>query len=273
MIGFNHIGRLGRRGNQMFQYAALRGIAAQNGYNFCFPFYAKGVDDGLGNMNRTELFDCFEMSSVSSLNIQAIDSERPYLQERSFHFDDKLFNNCPDWISLYGFFQSEKYFSNVKELIRQDFTFKEDIRKPCEEMMGGVYAEGVDPTIVGLHIRRSDYLTNPNHHALDISYYEEALKLFPDDVKVLVFSDDPKWCYQQLLFNNDRFMISENENGHIDQCLMGMCTDFIIANSSFSWWAAWLTDRGKVVAPSEWFGSGNQHLDTKDIYCSNWIVI
>ena len=56
MIGFNHIGRLGRRGNQMFQYAALRGIAAQNGYNFCFPFYAKGVDDGLGNMNRTELF-------------------------------------------------------------------------------------------------------------------------------------------------------------------------------------------------------------------------
>ena len=131
------------------------------------------------------------------------------------------------------FFQSEKYFSNVKDIIRQDFTFKEDIRKPCEEMMGGVYAEEVDPTIVGLHIRRSDYLTNPNHHALDISYYEESLKLFPDDVKVLVFSDDPKWCYQQPLFDNDRFMISENENGHIDQCLMGMCTDFIIANSSF----------------------------------------
>ena len=76
----------------------------------------------------------------------------------------------------------------MKDIIRQDFTFKEDIRKPCEEMMGGVYAEEVDPTVVGLHIRRSDYLTNPNHHALDISYYE-ALKLF-QMMLVLVFSDD-----------------------------------------------------------------------------------
>ena len=64
MIGFNHLGRLGRLGNQMFQYAALRGISANNDQNFCFPFYKEAVDDGIGNMLRTELFDCFEMSSV-----------------------------------------------------------------------------------------------------------------------------------------------------------------------------------------------------------------
>jgi len=56
-------------------------------------------------------------------------------------------------------------------------------------------------------------------------------------------------------------------------CLMSMCTDFIIANSSFSWWAAWLANKGRVIAPSKWFGPGNQHLETKDIYCENWEVV
>ena len=70
MIGFNHLGRLGRLGNQMFQYAALRGIADKQGVNYCFPFHQDAVDDGLGNPNRTELFDCFDMETVSLLNIQ-----------------------------------------------------------------------------------------------------------------------------------------------------------------------------------------------------------
>ena len=90
MIGFNHLGRLGRLGNQMFQYAALRGISANNDQNFCFPFYKEAVDDGIGNMLRTELFDCFEMSSVVALNLQSIDQGRPYKQESGFEFDENL---------------------------------------------------------------------------------------------------------------------------------------------------------------------------------------
>ena len=72
MIGFNHIGRLGRSSNQMFQYAALRGIASNARVNFCLPYYKDGVDDGLGNENRTELFDFLEMSTVNELNIQTV---------------------------------------------------------------------------------------------------------------------------------------------------------------------------------------------------------
>src|SRR5210317_1560939 len=122
MIGFNHLGRLGRLGNQMFQYAALRGIAANRGYNFCFPYHKDAVNDGIGNMLRTELFDCFEMSSVTNLNIQDIDADRPIVQEGVFHFNEKLFDECPDWVTLYGFFQTEKYFKNVENIIRKDFT-------------------------------------------------------------------------------------------------------------------------------------------------------
>ena len=152
MIGFNHIGRLGRRGNQMFQYAALRGIAAQNGYNFCFPFYAKGVDDGAGNINRTELFDCFEMSTVSSLNIQAIDSDRPYLQEESFHFDERIFRlgvgGIPDLIETppveLGFVYSRDIQMYKDNPINLSFKIKNLLDEKPERSYGSFINETYD---------------------------------------------------------------------------------------------------------------------------------
>jgi len=274
MIGFNHLGRLGRLGNQMFQYAALRGIAANKGYSFCLPFHSDAIDDGIGNMLRTELFDCFEMSSVTNLNIQLVDASRPIIQEGLFEFNEKLFNECPDWVTLYGFFQTEKYFKNVEDIIRKDFTFKKEILDPCKEMIGGIYADDPDPTIVSLHIRRTDYLTNSaNHNNLGLEYYEQALSKFSDDVNVIVFSDDPNWCKEQQLFSDDRFLISENTSGYIDMCLMSLCTDFIIANSTFSWWGAWLANTGKVIAPKNWFGPALKDKNTKDLYPETWEVI
>ena len=267
MIGFNHLGRLGRIGNQMFQYAALRGIAKKQGVNYCIPLHNDAVDDGLGNPNRTELFDCFTMETVSSLNVQMIDPSRPIISEGTFHFNGAMFDNQFDWVTLYGFFQSEKYFKHVEETIRKDFTFKDEIREPCEDMMESIGGERV----VGLHIRRTDYLTNPNHHFIGMEYYEKALTHFPDDVQVIVFSDDPQWCMEQELFADERFMVSESENGYVDQCLMSMCSDFVIANSSFSWWAAWLGNRGKVIAPKQWFPSNDKN--TEDVYCEGWEVI
>ena len=266
MIGFNHLGRLGRCGNQMFQYAALRGIAAKNNTNFCFPYYNDEVNDGLGNMLKTELFDCFKMESVSELNIQSIDSQRPLVPEETFTFNEKLFE-CPDWVSLWGFFQSERYFKNVEEIIRKDFIFKDEILNPCKEMMDGVLEDG---KVIGLHIRRKDYLTNPNHHFVGLDYYKKALSMFDNSTNVLVFSDDPAWCHGESMFADDRFMISDNDSGYVDMCLMSMCTDFIIGNSSFSWWAAWLGNKGKVIAPKNWFPD---QKDTSDLYCDGWIVV
>jgi len=267
MIGFNHLGRLGRTGNQMFQYAALRGIASNAGVNFCLPYYRNIVDDGIGNKLRTELFDYLNMSSVNELNIQFIDKSRPIAQEGQFNYNEKLHTECKDWVSLHGFFQTEKYFKNVEDIIRNDFTFKDEILHPCQEMMSGI-----DGQVIALHIRRGDYLINPdNHNVLGLDYYKKALAKFSKDATVIVFSDDSEWCHNQDIFSEDRFMISNNENGYVDMCLMSMCTDFIIANSSFSWWAAWLGNRGKVIAPKKWFPHKNHN--TSDIYCDGWEVI
>ena len=265
MIGFNHLGRLGRFGNQMFQYAALRGIAANNGVGYCLPLYQQAVDTGDGNMIKTELFDCFNMESVSELNIQSIDNDRPIVQENGFNFNEELFNKCSDWVSLYGFFQTEKYFKNVEDVIRKDFTFKDEILDPCKEMM-----DSVEGQVVGLHIRRTDFLTNPNHNFVGLEYYKKALENFNHSTNVLVLSDDPKWCHEQSLFQDDRFMISDSQNGYIDMCLMSMCNDYIVANSSFSWWAAWLGNKGKVIAPKNWFPDNK---DTSDLYCDGWEVL
>ena len=131
-----------------------------------------------------------------------------------------------------------------------------------------------DEPPISLHIRRTDYVTNPNHTALDVSYYKKALKKFGEDETVLVFSDDPIWCHDSGLFADDRFMIAEGNSGWTDMCLMTMCKGHIIANSSFSWWGAWLAKSEKVVAPSGWFvGSNLEHLDTKDLIPEEWVVI
>ena len=133
---------------------------------------------------------------------------------------------------------------------------------------GAVFGE-----VLSIHVRRTDYLSNSaNHFNLDFDYYEKALEYF-DTEQVIVFSDDPEWCKQQKIFSDDRFMISESGDNKIDLCLMSMCNHHIIANSSFSWWGAWLAKSKKVVAPSTWFGPNNADKDTKDLLPKSWIVI
>lgn len=263
MIGFNHLGILGRLGNQMFQFAALKGIARNNGYEYCIP-----PSKNKNEWQDHQLLVPFKMSNTTQLNIQYIDVNRPIISESGFSFDKNLFNNCPDWISLSGFFQSEKYFKFIKSEIKGDFEFKDEIRIPCQEMI----SEVKNP--ISLHIRRTDYISNPNHSVLDLNYYDKALNKFNKKSTVLVFSDDPEWCKQQDIFSEDRFLISEKNSNYVDLCLMTLCKGHIIANSSFSWWGAWLSHSEKVIAPSGWFsGSNNEHLDIKDLIPEEWTVI
>lgn len=263
MLAFNHLGHLGRLGNQMFQYASLRGIAARRGYDFGIP-PSKFEDEWRSH----QLFEVFDLPNLPRSNVKYLDSgNAPVAQERFFHFDQLLFDQCPNDVSLFGFFQSEKYFKHIEGSIKEDFTFRDHILEPCKEI-----AEGFDNP-VSLHVRRTDYLTNSaNHHNLDLIYYEEALKHF-DGRQVIVFSDDPEWCQEQELFSDDRFLVSESGDNTIDLCLMTLCTDHIIANSSFSWWGAWLAKSEKVIAPSRWFGPNNVDKETKDLIPETWTVI
>jgi len=268
MIGFNALGRMGRLANQMFQYAALKGIARNTGVDFCIPFYKEAVNDGIGNMLRSELFDSFDLQvNIGVLN----NGHAPVVQERFFEFDEELFRMCPDHVSLQGYFQTEKYFKHIEDEIREDFTFKEEIFKPCQELMWQLDFP------IALHVRRTDYVTNSaNHPPCTLDYYKKALEYFDDDREVIVFSDDPAWCKEQELFSSDRFMVSENDDNRMDLCLMSLCSDFIIANSTYSWWGAWLSTNKnkKVIAPVQWFGTGyTKDHNTKDIIPDGWTRI
>ena len=271
MIGFNALGQLGQLGNQMFQVAALRGIAANNDYNYCFPVHGQVVRDSLGNNLRVDIQNAFTLQNVNPLNIQFIDPDRPVMNEDGFHFNEGIFNECPDWVDLRGFFQTEKYFAHVSDMIREMFTFRPDIIDPARQMV-----EGLNKTPVALHIRRGDFLRNSgNHHNLELEWYANALNKFDlQGRQVAIFSDDPEWCKKQELFeDDDTFLISEGNSHYTDLAMMSLCSGHIIANSTFSWWGAWLANSQEVIAPSKWFGPDNSHLDTKDLYPEHWEVL
>lgn len=260
MIGFNHLGRHGRLGNQMFQYAALRGIAALNEYDFCIP-----GSEFKDQWNDHQLFEAF---NLPNLNTQKI-LPGNYYQEKQFHYAQDYVDNCPDNVNVYGYFQTEKYFSHISDSIREDFTFKSEILDPCKD------AFDFDE-LISLHIRRTDFIEKSSDHPpCSLEYYKKALEQFDSNIQIMIFSDDIAWCKEQELFSADRFLFSENEWNLIDLCLMSMCTHHIIANSTFSWWGAWLSGSNQVISPSKWFGySGytRQH-NTSDIIPERWIKI
>jgi len=280
MLGLNHLGNLGRLGNQMFEFAALRGIAAEHGYDMCIP---PADHEGIENYS---LHQCFKLDHIKTGFIP----DENYSLEQTFHYNNDLFATCPDNTSLYGFFQSWKYFINIHDQIRKDFTFHDDILEPCKEMV-----EDLEEPIM-LHVRRGDpNLTDPRgfkwsytqcgsmHPVQPVEYYEKALSHFDEDQPVVVFSDSVDWVKEQEFFAGDRFMISEPEDKYadgsftpyVDLCLMSLCSHAIIANSSMSWWGAWLiaNEDKTVIAPKMWFGPDYKDKDTSDLYYPGWILL
>jgi len=259
MISFNQLGNLGRLGNQMFQYASLRGIAANKGFDFCIPpQHAFGKTDPNVKNCSTNIHTAFDLSKCNKFL-----KSNKVVEESAYRFDEYLFNNCEDNIDLCGYFQSEKYFKHIEDEIRKDFTFKLDVIESCKEILD-------NQEYISLHVRRSDYLHLQSFHPVPpIEYYIEALKKLPD-LPVFIFSDDPEWCSIRSEFDSDRFLISESNPADFDMCLMSMCKYHIIANSSFSWWGAWLAKSEKVIAPKIWFGPSLIEHDTSDLYCEGW---
>lgn len=247
MISFNNIGYMGRLGNQMFQYAGVKGVATHKGYWYSVP-------------SNTSLSECFKIpETLPNTNHKVVNVDK-------FEFDEEFFNDCPDDVDVCGYFQSEKYFKHIEQQIRQDFTFHDRIVEQCLS-----YKSALPNTqIISLHIRRSDYLSDPNFKCLSLDYYKNALKLFPN-FPVIVFSDDPEWCKNE--FKEDSFIISPFTDPYYDICLMSLCDYHIIANSSFSWWGSWLARSKQTIAPKKWFDGEFSNWNTKDLYLSNWILI
>jgi hypothetical protein len=280
MIGFNHLGNLGRLGNQMFEFAALRGISAKHGYDICIP------PSNYTGIENYSLHQCFKLDHIPTGFVET----ESYVSEQYFHFNQDLFENCPDGVSLHGFFQSEKYFKHISDVIRKDFTFYDDIINPCKEFI----SQFKEPIM--LHVRRGDpnlvdprgfkwaYVNCSDQHPVQpIDYYEKALSFFDKENPVIVFSDSPEWVKEQEFFSEDRFFISEPSDKYsdgsylpyVDLCLMSLCSHAIIANSSMSWWGAWLISNPnkKIVAPKMWFGPAYGDKNTKDLYLEDWFVV
>ena len=263
----------------MFQYAALRGIASHNNLEWCIP-----PEDTLTYANYG-LFDAFKLNNLKHTGL----INGPTYDEPGFEFDEELFNNCPDNANIDGYRQSEKYFKHIEESIREDYEFKDEIYETCNEFMSQF-----NGNIVLLHIRRGDNVGRPDWYPMPIvDHYEYLLeKYFSDNQPVLICSDDLDWVKEQKLFQGDRFYLSETRiyyshqtlNGagqmekslvpFYDLCLMSMCSDAIIANSSLSWWGAWLqkNPNKKVITQSPWFGEKLSFNNIKDLIPESWIV-
>lgn len=278
-VSYNRLGSNGRLGNQMFQYAGLRGIASNRGFDWMIP-----PEDSDSTCNYG-LFECFKMTNVGEENKGFGPPNWETINIDKFNFDSEFFNECPDNVNLNSYFQTEKYFKHIENEIREDFTFNDEILESCKEII-----ESVGDAIF-LHVRRGDYVATPDHHpTLPITYYEQALTRFDSDIPVLIFSDSLDWVKEQKLFEDDRFLISENHvkypnkiklgDGSVQQslvpywdlCLMSLCKGGIIANSSMSWWGAWLINNPdkKVIAPTEWFGRAYAHYIMDDLIPETW---
>jgi hypothetical protein len=260
MITISCLGSNGLLGNQMFQYAALRSISKKFGYDYFLPPEENFQTD----KRHLNLIDCFKLNNEDRKYVDLYK-----IKIDTLAFDENIFNKCPDNIDIDAYFQDVKYFQNNSDEIKKAFTFNE---KYSDVGNNYFYSAFPNEEVISLHIRRGDYLNFSHHPTQPIEYYAKALNFFNDNLKVLVFTDDIQWARQQDLFKSERFFFSENNNGGVDMYMQTLCSYHIIANSTFSWWGAWLANSKLVVKPKKWFGPP---LDNYDDFLSvnGWISI
>lgn len=283
---------IGGLGNQMFQYAVGKSLAIQNKTSLKLDIGAfkryKLHDYMLDKLNiKAEIATDKDLKKIFGLSIIRFFYRVPKLgllikrksihKEKGFNFDKKLLNLKGENIYLNGYYQSEKYFSDIESIIRQDFV-------PIKELSGknATMADLITKTnSVSIHVRRGDYVSNPTtnsiHGTCSIDYYKKAIEIIAEknnDLVFFIFSDDCDWARNNIEINYKKYFIDFNgrEKCYEDIRLMSLCKHNIIANSSFSWWGAWLNSNLNkiVVAPSRWF---NVDRNSVDIIPESWVKI
>lgn len=267
----------GGLGNQMFQYAAGRALSQRISVPLTletaeakFALQPFGLDAPVTEgPARNGLFN----RVAKNLPLMG------RLVEAGYCYDDR-FERLAGSVTLDGYFQSWRYFADCDSLIRKAFAFPQTTSTRTNELSKAI---GRAKTSVSIHIRRGDYLSQKAvsyHGILPGQYYTRAVQiaasLLGDDCQFFVFSDDFNWA-TELFRGKDRFHIVDGTNvaAWEDMYLMSLCSSRIIANSSFSWWGAWLsTGGGPVIAPRQWFGEVTmRRLNTCDLIPPDWITI
>jgi hypothetical protein len=270
---------VGGLGNQMFQYACGYSVAKKNNTNLSLDtsWY---IEKNSVVWTMTYELDRLNISYKKILNKYPLVNNKnhfingfrkhylPYI-EKSMVFDDSIFSAGSN-IVLDGYWQSEKYFIDYKTELQNEFT-------PINQIENDYLKQINDALSVSLHVRRGDYAnhkqTNNFHGLMSLEYYNSAISLMQsrlgDRITIFIFSDDIEWCKQNIKTTANTIYVTGND-GLTDMQLMAACQNNIIANSSFSWWGAWLNRNPNkiVVAPDKWFNDPKPN--TKDIIPRSW---
>lgn len=274
----------GRLGNQMFDYALYKQLHSmgkvvkldfsqlylENIKNELTVFTGLDCEQATAD-DIARLGDC-KKDLISKIRRKIGFRKKSHIYEKNMEFLDGIFEI--DNAYLEGFWQSEKYFPDVREQLLEDFSFRVAGENNCRII------EQMKSTVsVSLHIRRGDYLEKKFRGIYGgictERYYKSAIEYFKSRflyVKFFVFSDDKEWA--KKTFAGDDFLIVEGNGGdqsYMDMCLMSQCKHNIIANSSFSWWGAWLNQNPSkiVIAPDRWLNN----CEARDVCNPEWVRI
>ena len=279
---------LGGLGNQMFQYAMARAITLKNKEVLKLDitefnnYDLRDFDLDLFNIT----YSIATQEEISNLKYRTLNwieilikrkkvtFANSYYKEKYYQFDKEVLKIQKNTY-LFGYWQSPKYFEDYKEVLLNDFTLKENISSSsnrCKDMI-------IASNSISIHIRRGDYIsdqtTNDFHGTCSLTYYKdavEAVKNSTDNPHFFIFSDDLVWAKENLDFiENITFIdLAEDIPDHEEMILMSLCKHNIIANSSFSWWGAWLNRNNEkiIIAPKQWFTDTS--INTNDLIPSSW---
>lgn len=256
---------LGRLGNILFQISTVFAIAKQTNRVPCFSILHK-------NENKNNV----EISYRNNLlkNIRRIDTDNiewQNIHETHFNYQEICIQDDENNIKLNGFFQSYKYFDSIKEDIRNLLYLKS---KKADLVLKNIHSLFNDNT-VSIHVRRGDYLKYPDvHHNLTMNYYEKSIQRLDFNSTFVIFSDDIKWCMKEKTFNKLSHAYFVDDLDDFESFILMMnCKHQIIANSSFSWWAAYLnTNLSKeIIYPSKWFSFKGPYVNFDDLIPKEWI--
>jgi len=285
----------GGLGNQMFQYAAGRRLAHRLDVELKLDasWFAKQTKRRYGLAEfRTRASVCSPSEEKAAnrtrwgligyglrrlLSPQRGPRLRLFRERRSYHFDPRVLS-LPDNVCLRGFWQCAQYFSDIGEIIREEFR----MRVPPAGENQKLLHEISSCSSIGVHVRRGDYVRESavyeRYHHCTMTYYHQAVEHIvsrDSAAQIFVFSDDPCWARENLVFKQPTKVVDHNgtDGPHEDLRLMTHCLHSVIANSSFSWWGAWLKRRpgGTVVAPKRWLRNGA--CSGGDLIPEQWVTL
>jgi len=246
---------MGGLGNQLFQIATTIAYATNSHKTFIFPLLTDQ------KQTRKKSYD----NNILSL----LPRSTNFIINHKIKENGHPFQNIPILnknVCLEGYFQSWKYFNNHKKVIKMFLNLK----------INKIYDYNFDNSL-SIHVRRGDYLSlSQIHYNLPISFYEKSLNLFSQSKidNIYIFSDDIEWCKSNVLFKNLKNVIFIDEEDYICLFFMTQCNNHIIANSSFSWWGAYLKEKeGSVICPTKWFEHKGPEINIKDIALEEWILL